>query len=588
MSLNDLFDKEDSIISLATSILETKNHDENPLLPHFSKLLTAYSKLFKQHKRIIRLSDKQHSKLSILNSEMKNILDNIPVGIVIIDKDGIITPSYSLFMHQLFWNTKKIASADIANLLYWEKDRRKERSTFKKWLPLVFDLAYDWELIGGLGPDLIHHETEKGSLYYRNSFHRIIHDNGDLYLMIYITDISERMRQRIALKEQKTAHNFELEVLSCIVNNESPVELIDFIHDTKRMLNECHNLFDGLHRTEDRAPIYNHMFRLMHSIKGNSRTYGLHELGFLAHSSEDILDQYRSNEISFQSGMIDGGLASDKLQSIIDTMKKLLIKSETIIHKILNQGKENAAAIRSRRRGLKMDEESMDDLIKKVENLKVASQDPNQLPNAIDHILDNMFQLTLQPLDVVFNRLHMIVKDVSESLDKQAELITEGDKVFLDPDTHHQIINALIHILRNSLDHGIELPHLRSELGKSPIGRIQIKTFRDNQTIRIVISDDGKGIDAHTVAEKAVLKGFVAEKDVRGMTDQEKTELILLPGFSVKESVTELSGRGVGMDVVAEAMKNLNGQMTIHSELDRGTTIQVEFPVKKRSGSVHP
>jgi len=90
-------------------------------------------------------------------------------------------------MHQLFRETKKIAGANIDDLLYWEENRENERVTLRKWLALVFDLVYDWDLVEGLGPDVFQHETDKGPLFYRNSFHRIIHDNGDLFLMIYIT-----------------------------------------------------------------------------------------------------------------------------------------------------------------------------------------------------------------------------------------------------------------------------------------------------------------------------------------------------------------------------------------------------------------
>lgn len=582
MPIDDLFDEEDAIISIATDIVATNSYSENPLFPHFSKLLLSFVKLNKQQKRIIRLSDKQHLKLSVVNREMKHILDNIPVGIAIIDKDGTVNPSYSRYMHQLFRETKKIAGAKIDHLLYWEEYRENERITLRKWLTLVFDLSYNWDLVGGLGPDVIQHETAKGPLHYRNSFHRIIHDNGDMYLMIYVTDITERIRQKNALKEQETAHNFELEIFSCVVNQENNTDIIDYINETERMLIEGSALFNILSQAEDKTPHYHHMFRLMHSIKGFSKTYGMNEFGRLAHMAEDILNKYRTNEISFETGLSDGVLASESLRNILEKMKKLLVNGESILHKIFNQGKENAASIRSRRRDLKVGEEKFQSLIALVAELKNQAPKQEHLSKKIDDVIDQMLQLTLQPIDVVYNRFHQIVKDVSQSLAKKAELVIEGDPIFLGPEAHYLVINSMIHLLRNSLDHGIEPPELRSELGKNPMGSIRIKTAVIDKRIHIEISDDGAGIDPHSIADKAVAKRFVTEEDVASMSDENKTALILIPGFSSKESVSDISGRGVGMDVVAEAMKSLGGSLSIVSEPNAGTTLTMEFPVSKK------
>jgi signal transduction histidine kinase len=585
MPIDDLFDEEDAIISVATDIVATNSYSDNPLFPHFSKLLLSFVKLNKQQKRIIRLSDKQHLKLSVINREMKHILDNIPVGIAIIDKDGTINPSYSRYMHQLFRDTKKIAGANIDGLLYWEDSRENERGTLRKWLALAFDLIYDWDLVEGLGPDVIQHETDKGPLYYRNSYHRIIHDNGDLFLMIYITDITERIRQKNALKEQETAHNFELEIFSCVVNQENSTDVMDYINDSERMLNESKALFEILPQTEDKMPLYHHMFRLMHSIKGVSRTYGMNEFGRLANMAEDILNKYRSNEISFETGMSDGALASESLGEILQRMKKLLTNAEKILLKIFNQGKENAASVRNRRRGIKIDEQKISSLITMIDALKEKTgHSSEKLRENIDVIADQLFQMTLQPLEVVYNRFHQIVKDIAQSLEKKAELIIDGSPAFLGPEAHYLVINAMIHLLRNSMDHGIESPELRSELGKNPMGTIRIRTAMNKERVYIIISDDGAGIDPQVIAGIAVGKGFVTEEDVALMTDQQKTELILVPGFSSRDSVSDLSGRGVGMDVVAEAMKGLGGTLSIFSELDIGTTLTLEFPVSKREG----
>lgn len=135
MPIDDLFDEEDAMISMATDIVATNSYSENPLFPHFSKLLLSFVKLNKQQKRIIRLSDKQHLKISVVNREMKHILD----------KAGTINPSYSRYMHQLFKDTKKNTGANTDHLLYWEENREKEQETAHNFELEIFSCVVNQE-----------------------------------------------------------------------------------------------------------------------------------------------------------------------------------------------------------------------------------------------------------------------------------------------------------------------------------------------------------------------------------------------------------------------------------------------------------
>lgn len=588
MPVDNLFGEEESILSLARKILESQEHEGGSMQNHFSDLLHAYSKLLVQHQRIIRVSDKQQARLSLLNRSMRQILDNIPVGIAIVDKKGRIYPIYSKFMHRLFGEDTLIEGRQIEDVLYWEEGREKEKLTVRKWLPLVFDASYDWGMIESLGPEMIHHPRETGDLYYRNSFQRVLRRNGQLSLMIYIMDVSERTRQKIKLKEIESVHNFELEVLSYFANGENAAELLDFMSETEKMVIQTIRLFRELDYIEDKMPIYHHMFRLLHSVKGISRTYGLNEFGRIAHSAEDILEKYRSREISFESGMIDGVLGSEKMGMLLGKMKEMLGNCERLINKIANQGRENAAMIRSRRRGLKIDEDSMDDLIRKVCELKNVRGVSEELAEKVELLSRRMFQLTLQPLDVVYDRFYKIVKDVSDSLGKEAELSVEGVRIYLAPEAHHQIISSLIHMLRNALDHGIEAPGIRKNKGKDPVGNIFLTTTQDeDQRVVIEFRDDGAGLDPEKIADNAVRTGMIDQEDVRKMSDQEKIELILLPGFSVRETVTDFSGRGVGMDVVAEMIKHLKGDLEIRSQKDEGTLFRISFSTLDDLNGLH-
>ncbi len=582
MTIDALFDEEDAMISVASEIVKNQSYSDNPLFPHFSRLLCSYTKLNKQQKRIIRLSDKQHHKLSVVNRAMRHILDNIPVGIVVVDRDWKVNPSYSQYMHQLFRGAGKIAGASIDQLLFWEEHRDKERASLRKWLALVFDLAYDWELVGELGPDVIEHPADGGTLYFRNSYHRIIHDNGELYLMIYITDITERVRQKIALKEQETARHFELEMFSFVMNQENSGDVIEFLNDTERMIRESLELFVRLEGVTDREDLYHHMFRLMHSVKGLAKTCGVNEFARLAHQAEDILNKYRTHEISFETGVVEGALASETLLKILDHMKDLLASGEKILDRVFSQGRENAACIRTRRRGINVDREKIQAMLEVLENMKQETSGVGAVSGQLDAMAEQMFRMVLQPLDVVYNRLHRIVNDVARSLDKEAELAVEGELLMLGPEAHYLVINAMIHLLRNAVDHGIEMPEKRSALGKNPKGRVFIRTSAETGRFRIEISDDGAGADPCLIAARAVAKGFVCEEAVASMNDEEKLALILLPGFSSRDSVSDISGRGVGLDVVADSMKTLGGSLSIVSVPNGGTTFVLDFPAPRR------
>lgn len=579
MSQINLFNEEESIISLAKSLLNSEDHRAAQLYPHFERLLESYIKLNSQLKRIIKLSDKQHNRLSVLNSAMKHILDHIPVGIVIIDANGLIQPAYSQYMNQLFFCEDKLVQKPIETVLYWEDHKEKDRNTFKSWLSLVFDLSHDWDLIRDLGPDVIRHESERGSLYYKNAYHRVIHKNKEVYLIIHITDISEEMRQKIALDEQETAHHFEVEILSCIVDHEYSTEIIDFISDTERLIEDSLFVFSTLADSKDRLPIYNHLYRLMHSIKGLSGAYGIKEFVRLSNQAEDILTLYRNNEITFETGMVNEMLGSSRLEMIIEKMSAFLKNAEEIIRKIFHQGKETSAAIRKKRRGLKVDTDVFNGIISRMAALSdKAKHSQSELSHDLNSLLSSINSLTLQPIDVVFNRLRQIVKDVSFSLQKQVAFHTEGDRILLCPDSHHMIITALIHMLRNALDHGIEPPEERELAKKDPCGHIHLKTAKANGTITIEMSDDGQGIDPERVARKVVELGLVPEERLHGMTESEIINLILLPGFTSKGEVTELSGRGVGMDAVVDSMKSLNGNMAVSSKIGQGVTVTLSFP----------
>ncbi len=190
---------------------------------------------------------------------------------------------------------------------------------------------------------------------------------------------------------------------------------------------------------------------------------------------------------------------------------------------------------------------------------------------------DIAFSIVLIPIENLLTRFQRLVRDLSQELKKEVSFIAEGTETELDKTIIENLTDPLLHILRNSLDHGIEDPATRLKLGKQRHGTILMKAFYSGANVHIQISDDGAGIDAEKVRQKAVSKGLIAHDAV--LTQKELIQLVFLPGFSTASNVTDVSGRGVGMDVVRRKIADIRGEVEIDSKPNVGTTIIIKLPL---------
>ena len=194
--------------------------------------------------------------------------------------------------------------------------------------------------------------------------------------------------------------------------------------------------------------------------------------------------------------------------------------------------------------------------------------------------LQEIIMLTrMQPVSNIFNKFPRVVRDIAQQLSKRMVLELEGSEVELDKTIIEGLGDPLTHLVRNSADHGIELPDARKKKGKKPKGRIVLRAFHESGQVIIEIEDDGKGLDPNMLTSKALKKKLITPEQAESMTDSDKINLIMLPGFSTADQVTEVSGRGVGMDVVKTNLDEMGGQVEIHSEVDKGTTIRIKLPL---------
>ena len=188
-------------------------------------------------------------------------------------------------------------------------------------------------------------------------------------------------------------------------------------------------------------------------------------------------------------------------------------------------------------------------------------------------------QARMQVVGTVFNRFPRVVRDLSAQLGKQCELKIEGAEVELDKSIIEAIGDPLTHLVRNAVDHGVESPQQRQAAGKPAKATVVLRAFHQAGKVNISISDDGGGIDVARLKQKAVARGLLSPDQARTMNEREALGLIFRPGFSTAEKVTDVSGRGVGMDVVKTNIERVGGSVAVETEIGAGTTVHVKLPL---------
>ncbi len=213
---------------------------------------------------------------------------------------------------------------------------------------------------------------------------------------------------------------------------------------------------------------------------------------------------------------------------------------------------------------------------KDTRNLETITAKIDQVTSELQEAI---MQTRLQPVANVFNKFPRLIRDISNKLGKQCELTIEGKDVELDKTIIESIGDPLTHMIRNSMDHGIETPEERKAKGKNPVGMILLSASHQGGKVNIRVKDDGAGIDPEKLKQKAIEKGILTPEQAAEMNNRDAVNLIFHPGFSTAEKVTDVSGRGVGMDVVKTNIEKLGGSIEIETEVDKGTTFDIKLPL---------
>ncbi|RCW47706.1 MULTISPECIES: chemotaxis protein CheA [unclassified Halanaerobium] len=219
----------------------------------------------------------------------------------------------------------------------------------------------------------------------------------------------------------------------------------------------------------------------------------------------------------------------------------------------------------------------------RLQSLDIESGKFKEIIPQLDRVTMELHHIVMQirmvPVGVMFSRFPRMIRDLSQKMGKEINFIMEGQETELDRSIIDELSDPLTHLLRNAIDHGIETSEERKQKGKAEEGKIELKAYQKGSEIMIEVKDDGAGIDADKIGEKAVERGIVSEEELEQMEKRDILDFIFHPGFSTAEEVTDVSGRGVGMDIVRNVVKKLDGQISIDSQLGKGSSFVISLPL---------
>ncbi|HSZ25324.1 MAG TPA: chemotaxis protein CheA [Cytophagaceae bacterium] len=406
-----------------------------------------------------------------------------------------------------------------------------------------------------------------------------------------------------------------------------------FLAEALENYEELNKLFTALEKEHNNKKIIDEIFRITHTMKGNAMGMGFEGITGISHVLEDVFSEAKTGGIVLDQSLFDILFKTlDKLGELINAIhtneevkyKGIKTKLEVFLRNIKPI---NSQILRSEPNEiLKIDPTNTESLHvadhnetepEEESHAKISFSDLVQIPvRKLDGLLNLVGELIIERdgliargiekgnstseyarlqritsdlqygvMDVrlvqigfLFNKFHRVLRDAANIEGKKVNLILEGTEIEIDRNILKIMSDSLIHLIRNSVGHGIEKPSARKVAGKDEVGKVYLKARNEKDNVIIEITDDGNGIDANAIKRKAIEKGILTKEYADTLTKDEIIQIIFEPGFSNAEKITEVSGRGVGMDVVKRATESIGGKIHVETELGKGSTITLILP----------
>ncbi|NKE73066.1 chemotaxis protein CheW [Candidatus Manganitrophus noduliformans] len=396
--------------------------------------------------------------------------------------------------------------------------------------------------------------------------------------------------------------------------------LREFLVECAEGIERLDQEFVALEKEPTNGALLASIFRTIHTIKGTCGFLGLPKLENVAHGAENILVRMRDKKMIVTPDGIDLLLeAVDAIKEILAHIGSTLQEPDRSYDAIRQKldaflvgnpgvaaelappqegGKEASSSSKSLSAAdstIRVDVGLLDKLMNLVSELVLVRnqllQRVRERDNAVDagiaqrmnlittQLQESVTRTRMQPIRNVWNQFPRVIRDLAHANGKEVELVMEGAETELDKTLLEAIKDPLTHIVRNAIDHGIETSEIRRARGKNPKGTLFLKAYHEGGQINIEIRDDGGGIDGEKVKRKAIDKGLITAEAAAGLSVSETLNLIFLPGLSTADKVTNVSGRGVGMDVVRNNIEKISGAIEIESRLEQGTLLKLRIPL---------
>ncbi len=447
----------------------------------------------------------------------------------------------------------------------------------------------------------------------------------------------EILRNAINLKVSKFVDKpFDIDKLKDLILAEAKdrVELIEEKAVLKSIfIDEAQELLEDLEETilllehDPHPERINTIFRLVHTIKGGSGVLDWPDFTKILHGYEDLLSKIKNQDIAITPSVISMLLKGydflDKTLNAFIDGKPVVIDVSYWIHNFnetnieeesfqdKEKSKKNPSSVKKENELIKVPIKILDEFMelsgeitvirntvnKLVGNLQKelsGNQDLSLLAEFLDemHKINSSMQhkiteLRKVSLKNVFRNIPRTIRDLNHSLGKKIDLSIHGENLRVDNNLATVLKNSMIHIVRNSADHGIELPNMRKKSGKPEKGLISIDAHEQGDEVIIDLSDDGAGINSDMILQRAVEKGLYTQDESRNLSTYQINQIIMEPGFSTAMSITDISGRGVGMDMVKSSVESIGGRIDINSQLGQGTKFTFKLPIPKSVTIIH-
>ncbi len=564
-----------------------KSEALDAVVTNFSAFLDAIDASYEQYEtnlthaqRSLELSSQEVEERNKLlrqeNKKVSDLLNNMRQAVFTVDKQGLVVAPVSRFADAVFG--RSVVGESIYSVVFPELDPQGEEiSGLRSAMIGVFgEDELQWSLLEGLFPRRAHvfaNEAERAlnaAKILKIATTPVWDDNSNLErIMFIVEDVTEVEKLERAMAEERAKSNRSMQIIQELAGMPR-AQIGDFLGRSVESVSEVKQLLQS-----QAKPDFDLIFRHLHTVKGNARGFKLNMISGAAHRVESLVAPCRGGQ-GAQTWLSNRDHIFDELFQLQQQLGDYTDLAQRVLGIDSKRHGVNEASAGSHANPSQSLISALRPLIERM-----GQQVKHPLMAEVEAILETASRVPVRP---ALEQLKYMALDLAQELGKSVdvEILDVGDTA-LKPAVLAPVQDALMHLVRNAVDHGLEAPSDRKDAGKGPQGKITLACVESPDGLVIRVDDDGRGLDAEAIAIRASHLGLVDENTLRAMSSSEKLALIFMPGFTTKREVSEISGRGSGLDAAKVDIEKSGGRIEIKTEPGRGTTFAIVFPRREQS-----